>query len=175
MNNINNMSNETIQKLSENQKIFLNSLSNYIDDEIYLYGSITRFDYIPEKSDLDIDIFTDNEHSTIQKLCVFLNLKKEQFEKIVYKINNVIITGYKKKYINEEKKLTIEISVYNQKNKQTIIKQHNKSNELPYIILVLLYIFKCLYYKFGVLNNIMYSYIKRFLMHMSFERNFILL
>ena len=60
-------------------------MSNYIDDEIYLYGSIRRMDYIPDKSDLDIDLFTDNENSLIYKLCNFLHLKKNDFKKVVYK------------------------------------------------------------------------------------------
>ncbi len=173
MNNINNVNIQ--KKLTDNQKIFLNTLSNYIDDEIYLYGSISRFDYIPGKSDLDIDIFTDNESSLIHKLCNLLNLKKEQFQKIVYRIDNTLINGYKTKYENIEQNLKIELSIYNQKNKQTIMKQHSKANELPYIILVLLYILKCFYYRFGLVSDTLYSKAKNFLLHMSSERNFILL
>ena len=173
MNNINNVNIQ--KKLTENQKIFLNALSNYIDDEVYLYGSISRFDYIPGKSDLDIDIFTDNEYSVIHKLCSFLHLKKEEFKKIVYKIDNTIINGYKTKYENIEKNLQIEFSIYNQKNKQMVMKQHNKAKDLPYIILVLLYILKCFYYKFGIISEEIYSKMKHFLMHLTSERNFILL
>jgi predicted nucleotidyltransferase len=163
------------QKLSENQKIFLNALSNYIDDEVYLYGSISRFDYIPGKSDLDVDIFTDNEDSLIQKLSNLLDLKKEQFQKIVYRIDNMIINGYKTKYENAKQNLKIELSIYNKKNKQIIMKQHNKANNLPYIILVLLYILKSFYYRLGIISDEIYSKLKNFLLHMSSERNFILL
>ena len=173
---MNNINDEKIQKrLSENQKIFLNALSNYIDDEIYLYGSIGRFDYIPEKSDLDVDIFTDNEYSVIQKLCNLLHLKKEQFQKVIYKIDNVIVNGYKSKYKNKEKQLQVELSIYNQSNKKLVMKQHNKANDLPYILLVLLYIVKCFYYRLGIISEKMYSKIKKVLLNMTFERNFILL
>lgn len=173
---MNNINNEKIQKkLSDNQKIFLNALSNYIDDEIYLYGSITRMDYIPEKSDLDIDIFTDNEYSVIQKLCNFLHLKKNDFQKVIYKIDNVVVNGYKSKYENADKKLSVELSIYNQKNKKLVMKQHDKANHLPYILLVLLYILKNFYYRLGIISNKMYSKIKGLLLHMSPERNFILL
>lgn len=173
---MNNINNEKIQKkLSENQKIFLNALSNYIDDEIYLYGSISRFDYIPEKSDLDVDIFIDNEYSVIQKLCNFLDLKKEQFQKVIYKIDNVIVNGYKSKYENKDKNLKVELSIYNQKNKELVMKQHNKAKDLPYIILVLLYILKCFYYRLGIISDKIYSKIKGVLLNMSPERNFILL
>jgi hypothetical protein len=173
MNNINDVNIQ--KKLTENQKIFLNNLSNYIDDEIYLYGSISRFDYIPGKSDLDVDIFTDNETSVIQKLCSLLHLKKQEFQKIVYRIDNTLINGYKTKYENVENDLKIEISIYNQKNKQMVMKQHNKAKDLPYILLVLLYILKCLYYRFGIVSDEIYSKLKNFLLHMSSERNFILL
>ena len=171
-----NINDINIQKrLSENQKIFLNSLSNYIDDEIYLYGSIRRMDYIPDKSDLDIDLFTDNENSLIYKLCNFLHLKKNDFRKVVYKIENQLIYGYKTKYENPEKKLSVELSIYNQKDKELIIKQHGKADQLPYIIVFLLYIVKLCYYKLSILSNEMYSKIKNFLIHMSSECNFILL
>ena len=171
-----NINDVNIQKrLSENQKIFLNSLSNYIDDEIYLYGSIRRMDYIPDKSDLDIDLFTDNENSLIYKLCNFLHLKKNDFKKVVYKIENQLIYGYKTKYNNKDTKLSIEISIYNKKDRETIIRQHGKADKLPYVILFLLYIVKLCYYKLGILSNEVYSKIKNFLIHMSNDCNFILL
>ena len=173
MNNINDA--KIQKKLTDNQRIFLNSLKNYIDDDIYLYGSINRIDYIPGKSDLDIDIFTDNENSLIHKLSSFLHLKKESFLKIVYRIDNKIINGFKTKYENIENNLIVEISIYNQKHKEIIMKQHNKANKLPYIILVLLYILKCFYYRLGIISPEIYSKMKHFLLHMTSERNFILL
>jgi hypothetical protein len=171
-----NINDTNIQKkLSENQKIFLNALSNYIDDDLHLYGSIGRLDYIPNKSDLDLDIFTDNEESLIYKLSNFLHVKKNVFKNVLYKIDNQIIHGYKTKYENVKKNLSIEFSIYNKKDKETIINQHGKADKLPYIILFLLYIIKICYYKLGILNNEMYSKIKQYLMHMSSECNFILL
>ena len=56
--------------LTQNEEVFFENLSLYIDKEIYFYGSIWRHDYIKGKSDIDIDIFTDNESSTIQKLLI---------------------------------------------------------------------------------------------------------
>jgi hypothetical protein len=171
-----NINDVNIQKrLSENQKIFLNSLSNYIDDEIYLYGSIRRIDYIPDKSDLDIDLFTDNENSLIYKLCNLLHLKKNDFRKVVYKIENRLIYGYKTKYENSETKLSVELSIYNKKDREIIIKQHGKADKLSYVILFILYIVKLCYYKLGILSNELYSKIKNYLIHMSSECNFILL
>ena len=59
---------EINKKLTDKQREFFNNLSIYIDKPIYFYGSIYRVDYLPGKSDIDIDIFTDNESSTIQIL-----------------------------------------------------------------------------------------------------------
>jgi len=164
------------KRLTNNQKDFFNTLSNYIDDEIHIYGSIKRFDYIADKSDIDVDIFTDNESSLINKLCNLLNMKKCDFNKVLYKIDdNNIVKGFKTKYENAEKKLKIELSIYNNKNRQQIIKQHEKANNLPFFILFLLYILKYLYYKLGIISDIVYSNIKNVLIHMSTEKKFILL
>ena len=163
------------QRLSENQKIFFSTLSNYIDDEIHFYGSIRRFDYIPEKSDIDIDIFTHNEHSIINKLSTLLNLKKNEFQKVVYRIDNQIVNGYKTKYQDIQKNIIIEISIYNMNDRLLVIKQHDKANKLPFIILFLLYIVKLFYYRLGIFSDKIYSKIKNYLIHMSGERNFILL
>lgn len=173
---MNNIDNVNVQKkLTENQKVFLNALSNYIDDEIYLYGSISRIDYIPGKSDLDIDIFTDNEYSVIHKLCSFFHYKKDEFKKIVTRIDNGIITGHKTKYENIEKNLQIEISIYNQKNKEIIMKQHNKAKDSSYIVLFLLYILKCFYYRLGIVSDETYKQLKQYLFHMTTEREYVLL
>ena len=61
------------KKLTQPQRDMLNKISIYIDKPIYIYGSINRFDYIPNKSDIDIDIFTENESSTINILSNLLN------------------------------------------------------------------------------------------------------
>ena len=42
-------------------KDFFKRLENYLDDELYFYGSVNRSDYIHGKSDIDVAIFTDNE------------------------------------------------------------------------------------------------------------------
>ena len=60
------------KKLTENQKQFFDNLSIFINKPVYFYGSINRPDYIPGKSDIDIDIFADNENSTTQLLSNFL-------------------------------------------------------------------------------------------------------
>ena len=84
----------TKNKLNSYEEIFFQKLRNYIDKPIYFYGSIQRNDYFPGKSDLDIDIFTENESSTIYALCNFLNLKKSDIKKSIYKVHNKVVYGY---------------------------------------------------------------------------------
>ena len=99
-------------RLTDKQKEFFNNLSIYIDKPIYFYGSIIRMDYIPGKSDIDIDIFTDNELSTINMLCNYLGLNKYDFRKSVYKINSKMVYGYKGKYEYKTKDISIKYIKY---------------------------------------------------------------
>ena len=73
-------------KLTPFEQVFFNKLENYLDKPIYFYGSILRDDYFPQMSDIDIDIFTDNENSTITMLQNFLNLPNNAFKKCIYRL-----------------------------------------------------------------------------------------
>jgi hypothetical protein len=161
------------KKLTQNEEIFFNNLSLYIDKEVYFYGSIQRPDYVNGKSDIDVDIFTDNESSTIQKLCNFLNVKRSIFTKIVYKINNTMINGYKMKYKDEIKKINIEISVYNEKYKNIVLYDHKNYSYLPFYTIIVLIILKFLYYTLGIIPKDLYKKFKQFLINPSSELRFI--
>lgn len=162
-------------RLTENEKIFFDNLSLYIDEKIYFYGSVQRPDYVKGKSDIDIDIFTDNESSTIQKLCTFLNLKRSDFRKAVYKINNVMVYGHKTKYKDEINKINVEISLYNDKYKTLVLYDHNNCRYLPLYVTIALFIIKFLYYTLGILPDAAYRRCKQFLMNPGDELKFILL
>jgi tRNA nucleotidyltransferase (CCA-adding enzyme) len=64
----------TNNKLSSQEKDFFQNLKNYIDLPLYFYGSVQRYDYLPQYSDIDVDIFTNDEKSIIIKLQNFLNV-----------------------------------------------------------------------------------------------------
>ncbi len=160
-------------KLTQNETIFFDNLSLYIDKEVYFYGSIQRPDYIKGKSDIDVDIFTDNESSTIQKLCTFLDVKKSVFNKIVYKINNTMIYGFKTKFKDESKKINVEISVYNDKYKNIVLYDHNNYSCLPFHIIVAIMILKFFHYTLGLLPDEIYRKLKQLLINPSNETRFI--
>lgn len=161
------------KKLTQNQKDILNQLSIYIDKPIYMYGSINRADYIPEKSDIDIDIFTENERSTINLLSNFLHLNKNDFKKSVFKIGSNIVYGYKTKYYDETNNIKLEISIYNEEYKKIVLYDHNNGENLPFYIIAVLYIIKVLFYNFKLISKETYKRCKRFLMNKNDELKFI--
>ena len=44
--------------ISQDKKIFLKKLEQYIENKLYFFGSIQRLDYFEDKSDIDVCIFT---------------------------------------------------------------------------------------------------------------------
>lgn len=166
--------NDVYNKLTENQQVFFDNLTRYIDKEIYFYGSIQRPDYVKGKSDIDIDIFTDNDSSTIHKLANFLDLKKTEFKNSLYKINNQMVYGHKTKYEDLKKGIIVEISIYNNKYKNLVLYDHNNGIHLPFYITIALVIIKFFYYTLGIMPNKVYRRCKQFLMNPKDELKFIL-
>ena len=155
----------TKNDLPQNVKVFFNKLSEYLDTKLLYYGSVQRSDYIPEKSDIDVEIFTDNEESVLTKMQHFLHVKKSDFEKVVWQLNDTIIYGYKLKYENKEEKIIAEFSVYNEKFKKPILKEHTNKFVLPFYISILLYILKFFFYQLPLLTPKLYAKIKRFILN----------
>jgi hypothetical protein len=146
----------TKNDLPPNTKKFFHNLSEYLETKLLYYGSIQRSDYVPGKSDIDVDIFTDNEYSLMSKMQHYLHLNKSKFKKFVYIINNKTTYGYKIKYKNEEEKIYAEFAIYNEKFKDIIIKEHTRKFVLPLYITVLLCILKTFYYKIPILSKSIY-------------------
>ena len=150
----------TKNKLTPEQGNFLKNLGNYLDTKLFYYGSIQRDDYVSGKSDIDVDIFTDNEMSTIHKMQHFLHVQKSDFKKIIWKLrNNKLITGYKIKYSNDF--INAEFAIYNEKYKQDILREHNSKNILPFYCTFLLNVLKIMYYHLHILPTKYYAYLKR--------------
>lgn len=151
----------TNNKLTPKQKEFLDSLSEYLEIKLLYYGSIQREDYIPGKSDIDIDIFTDNENSTIAKMQHFLHVKKTDFKKVVWQLrkDNKLTTGYKLAYKNDF--INAEFAIYDAKFKIHILEEHNGKNDLPFYITYLLIFLKILHYQLNILSTTYYKDLKR--------------
>jgi len=156
----------TKHQLNNFQKAFFDKLSNYLDTKLYFFGSIQRHDYFPGSSDIDVDIFTENENSTIAKLSNYLKVNKHEFKKVVWKLNTTgeLITGYKFMYKDEINQLVVEFSIYNEKIKKQIINEHNSKTDIPFYATFLLIILKFLFYKLHIIPNEWYTKGKKFIL-----------
>ena len=159
----------TKNKLPVKIEHFFHKMSNYIDEKIYFYGSIQRNDYIMNSSDIDICIFTDNVHTMNNKLQHFLHLKKSTFKKIMWTVHpaNRIVYGYKIKYTNKDPYFQLEVTIYNEKYKNDILKQHALKTNLPFYIVFILMILKMFYYNLKLMDKTTFIYYKNKIMNKS--------
>ena len=120
-----------------------------------------RDDYVPGRSDIDIDIFTDNEESTISKMQHYLKISRKDFKKMIWKVrqSNRLTTGYKLRYANSF--IKAEFSIYNVKYKNFILKEHTSNFALPFHCNLFLKILKFIYYRLNILPTPYYSYFKK--------------
>ena len=155
----------TRNKLTPYSKHFFDNLSNYIETKLYFFGSIQRRDYFPNSSDIDVDVFTDNEAGTIIKIQNLLNIEPTYIHKFVYKLDssNKMVYGHKIQYKDEH--LTTEILVFNEKDKQNVIWDHTSKFVLPFYISYLLIILKFLYYNLHLISKKLYVKLKRSLLN----------
>lgn len=154
-------------KLTEEQEDFFRNLSTFIGEKIYFYGSIQRIDYIQGKSDIDIDIFTNDTSNLIQKICTFIDSEKHQFKKTILNINGKVIYGFKTFYTNQIDNIKAEISVFNQSYKDVVLKDRLEVIYLPLYKVIFLYIVKILYYHFSIISIDIYRQMKRLIMNSS--------
>lgn len=161
----------TKNKMSPFAADFFKKLGNYLDTQIYFFGSIQRYDYFPESSDIDADIFTDNETTTLNQLQTFLKMNKYEFKKFVYRLHktNQIVNGYKVVYEDEKNNFCTELSIYNSRFKEVVLKEHNSKSTLPVFISFLLIILKTFYYKVCIIPENVYKYFKKIIMNYMVE------
>jgi hypothetical protein len=154
----------TKNQLTPYESNFFDKLKIYLETPLYFYGSVQRDDYKPGYSDIDIDIFTENMNSTIVKIQNFLN--SDMYRKIIIKPQNKkgIINGCKFKYSDPENNFNCEMSIYDIKNKDDILQEHGRKENLPFIISILLVLLKTFYFNFGILPKGMYLTAKNYIM-----------
>jgi predicted nucleotidyltransferase len=143
-------------------KDFFYQLEDYLDTKLNFYGSVNRSDYVHDKSDIDIAIFTDNEYSIMSKLQHFLHVNPNSFDKVAWKLNGDMIYGYKIKcenYID----IKCEIAIYNNKFKPIVFKEIKQYDTVPIHISILLLILKSLYYTFPIISKKNYLICKRYI------------
>lgn len=141
---------------------FFKKIEESLDTKLFFYGSVTRSDYIPDKSDIDVAIFSNNEYSDMNKLQHILVVKKEDFIKVVWKLNGNIIYGYKIKI----KKYNCEMSIFNNDFKEILIEDYTRPNKNKSIIIFcLIYLSKLFYYQIPIIPRNYYIQIKNYIMN----------
>ena len=148
-------------RLGEYKYNFFTKLQNYLDTDLHFYGSIKRADYIANSSDVDILIITDNVKSMLSKIQSYLNVNKDNTQKIFqqYNANDTgIITGYKIKY--NENDIEFDLLIYDDKFRNAVLQNINDINNLPLYMIIILYILKILYYKLHFISKKIYNNLK---------------
>jgi hypothetical protein len=151
----------TNNKLREKEYNFFYRLKNDLDTKIYFYGSIQRSDYIAGESDIDVDIFTNDEQGMMVKLGHYLKKDKSKFKKIVWRLrDNRLVIGYKIMY-HDKDGFNVEFSIYNERYKEEILREHKQKMKINILATFILYILKGIYYKLRIINQPTYAYIKK--------------
>ena len=150
-------------RLGEYKYNYFTNLQNYLETELYFYGSIKRFDYISNSSDIDIIVITDNVKSMLSKTQSYLNISNDKTQKIFQQhsvYDKGIITGYKIKYYNDEKNIEFDLLIYDEKYRKAVLQNIYDINNFPLYIIIPVYILKILYYKLYLISRRIYIDLK---------------
>ena len=153
-------------KMPIHQRHFFTKLENYLDTPLYYFGSIKRYDYYPNDSDIDAILFTNNESSSISQLQNWFDVSKNDFKKVVHFLpeSKRIVHGHKLTYKNEKQNISTDILIYNKKDEEIIKRDDQLRVGMPYYILPIMVILKMLYHQVGILPKYWYVYFKRIIM-----------
>lgn len=159
-----NILNDPNNKLTLQQRNYFTEMSYYIELPLYFIGSIARYDYIPGKSDIDLEVYSENEISTLFKLLHFLNINKNSVKLIYFTCNEISLLGYKlscKHYFNEIDSLHFDIAIYTMDSKKILLPHRIRDIKIPMYSSVFLLIVKYMYYHGKIINKPLYSRLKR--------------
>jgi tRNA nucleotidyltransferase (CCA-adding enzyme) len=158
MDNLNN-------ELPSHIKQFFEKVQTFVELPLYFYGSVTRSDYVPGKSDIDVAIFTDNEASTISRVQGVVNCRRDAFEKIVWKLNGTMIYGYKLK-CEAHVGINCEIAIYNNDFKEVLIDEFTRPmKNITVFIKGLIYLLKLFHYTIPIIPKPKYVVYKRYILN----------
>ena len=162
-------------RLGEYKYNYFTNLQNYLDTELYFYGSIKRFDYISNSSDVDIIVITDNVKSMLSKIQTYLNISKDKSKKMIqqHSINDKgFITGNKIKYQKDENGIEFDLIIYDEKYRKAVLQNIYNINNFPLYIIIPVYILKILYYKLYLISRKIYIDLKNLIFDYYFNREF---
>ena len=150
-------------RLGDYKYIFFTNLQNYLETELYFFGSIKRVDYISNSSDIDIIVITDNVKSMLSKIQNYLNVSKDKSKKMIQQHSNNdkgFITGNKIKYQKDENGIEFDLIIYDEKYRKAVLQNIYDENNYPLYIIIPVYILKILYYKLHFISKQIYNDLK---------------
>jgi hypothetical protein len=152
----------TYNNIPVKAKRFLTQLSDYLGIPLLYYGSIQRADFFEGHSDIDVDIFTDNEDSTLNMMQQFMKRPAYKFKKVAWRLHDSkqMVYGHKIMYKDPQDEFKVEFSIYNERFKENILAEHIKKTVLPWYCTFILLILKTLHYKMGIFPDEIFSYLK---------------
>jgi predicted nucleotidyltransferase len=160
-------------RLGDYKYNFFKKLQNYLDTELIFYGSIKRYDYFENSSDVDITIITENVKSLLFKVQQYLHVEKNQTQKIFqqHSIDHKgMITGYKIKYSNQEENIYFDLLIYDEKFRKEIMQNINDINNLPLYMVIILHILKIFHYTLRLIPDSLYLYLKNCIFYSYFNK-----
>lgn len=149
----------------------LNNGDNETDHmSLVLYGSVIRSDFVMGKSDVDASIFTDNEESAMNILQGVMRIQRNQFHKIVWRLNDMMVHGFKVKCTIECTQggysVPCEISIYNNDYRAELLEEYQiPLKNQPFYIYCMLFILKMVYYQIPLISKNTYQESKRFILN----------
>lgn len=148
--------------LTNDQYRLLIQFQQFISKPLYFYGSITRLDYIKGKSDIDVDIFSNDLHGTKLKCCQFFNIDPTIFHSAVLMTSSKqLIHGLKAKI--KHNCIELECCIYSIHDKKQVLIEHHKY--FSPILLILFLFIKQFKYHWNILPTSIYIYFKRLFMN----------
>lgn len=165
--------------LTSEQSRFFSKLRSFLPEKLYFYGSILRDDFLPGLSDIDVLYFTkDDLKTTIQNAYRYLQqdtrATKIQMLHFLYHSSGTkqVISGYKLKYTNVSDGIIAEITAYDDKFKEMILDEQLRKAHIPFYIVWTMLLLKILAYKYRVLPEDTFRWIKdRLFINMSGIKN----
>jgi predicted nucleotidyltransferase len=149
------------EKLDKKTYDFFYNFREQLELPLYFFGSIARCDFIKGKSDLDIEVFSENIHSTKFKVDSLFHYyyQNKETKYIVLKINGTPISGYKYSFKNMY--ISFDFTIYKKECKEILLHQRNIESNIPFVLVSFLIIIKYLYYYLNIITNNQYSFIKK--------------
>jgi hypothetical protein len=98
-----------------------------------------------------------------------LDVPKKRFKNVIWRLhdNNKVIYGKKIYYRAPNEEFKVEFSIYDEKYKKDVLRQHLKKTILPFYAVWMLTILKFFYYQMNFIDKKTFNYIKTLILTLA--------